>query len=196
MASGSRWGKSQSRRMCELCSCNSSPGCALPGCAAPRWGVQGGHAPFCPPSKVGEQDSYDGHRRTARTPRAAATWAEKPASSSAWRPLVSLSTAPGMQVTPKAPQSSRCLRGSLPSEEELYHLPFTGRDGEGLGETWPSPRQSKELTPSLPTGNPPHPESQLDSALPDRPQKSCYHLAALRKMLMNSAPAPGRTARL
>lgn len=32
--------------------------------------------------------------------------------------------------------------------------------------------------------------------LPGRPLKSCYHLAALHKMLGNSAPAPRHTARL
>lgn len=163
-------------------------------------GAKGAHSP--PSSRRGGGSTRERWLgKKGEDPRAAASQAEEPASSAApRRPPLPLGTAPGTLVTPKIPQSSARLQGSLPSEEELHHLPFTDREGEGWGETLPSPRQSKQPSPAtlLACGQSSAPAKSAGfcSPLPDQPRKSCRHLAALCKMLTNSAPAPGRAARL
>lgn len=68
--------------------------------------------------------------RDARTPRAAASYAEVAQT----RPLVPLGTAPGTQITPKTPQS-------LAWQLALHPLAFPRQEGEGHGETLLAHRQ-------------------------------------------------------
>lgn len=160
-----------------MCSCNASLGRALPGRAAPWWGCKGGTLPSVFPAGWGEAREKDGWGRKARTP------GQLQARLRSRLPQ----RHQGDLHSPLAQLLARWSPQRYPSPQHVYRAAFlvkrncitclsqTGKARDGGRPCRARGRASNQaLPPSSPAGNPPHPQSRLDSALPFRidPEKA------------------------